>query len=90
MNQDYKIKEAKFGDENSVRADWLCIGWPFCQVGLRREFQRGGQFFGSSLYFLIVCYLIASAQASRLFSPCFQVVLHPLGQLNNGDIVVLK
>ena len=36
-----KIKGAKLGKESSVRADWLCIGWPFCQAELRREFQTG-------------------------------------------------
>ena len=43
-------KGAKLGEESSVRADWLCIGWPFCQAELRREFQTGGQFFCTRLY----------------------------------------
>ena len=38
------------GEESSVRAYLLCIGWPFCQAELRREFQTGGIFFCLSLY----------------------------------------
>ena len=45
-----KIKGAKLGEESSVRADWLCIGWPFCQAELRWEFQTVGNFFCSSLF----------------------------------------
>ena len=32
-------------DACSVRANWLCIGWPFCLAELKREFQTGGNFF---------------------------------------------
>ena len=45
-----KINGAKFGDPCSVMADWLTMGWPFCQADLRREFQTEGQFFCLSLY----------------------------------------
>ena len=47
------------GEESSVRADWLCIGRPFCQAELRREFQTGGQFFCLSLYLVFsIQYLV--------------------------------
>ena len=40
-----KINVAKFSDACSVRANWLCMGWPFCLAEIRREFQTGGNFF---------------------------------------------
>ena len=33
---------AKFSDTSSVRANWLCMGWPFCLAEMRREFQISG------------------------------------------------
>ena len=39
-----KINGAKFSDTCSVRANWLCMGWPFCLAEMRREFQTGGIF----------------------------------------------
>ena len=36
-----KIDGAKLSDACSVRADWLCMGWPFCLAEMRREFQTG-------------------------------------------------
>ena len=41
---------AKLSDVCSVRADWLCMGWPFCMAEMRREFQTGGNFFCTTLY----------------------------------------
>ena len=40
-----KINGAKLSDTCSVRANWLCMGWPFCLAEMRREFQTGGNFF---------------------------------------------
>ena len=40
-----KINGAKFSDACSVRANWLCMGWPFFLAEMRREFQTGGKFF---------------------------------------------
>ena len=37
-------------DACSVRANWLCRGWPFCLAEMRREFQTGGNFFCTTLY----------------------------------------
>ena len=31
-----RIKGAKFGDPCSVMADWLTMGWPFCQADFKR------------------------------------------------------
>ena len=39
-----KINGAKFSDACSVRANWLCRGWPFCLAEMRQEFQTGGNF----------------------------------------------
>ena len=46
-----KINGAKFSDTCSVRANWLCMGWPFCQAEMRRKFQTGGKIFCTTLYF---------------------------------------
>ena len=40
-----KRNGAKLSEESSVMADWLYMGWPFCQAELRQEFQTGGAFF---------------------------------------------
>ena len=40
-----EINGAKLSDACSVRANWLCMGWPFCLAEMRREFQTGGNFF---------------------------------------------
>ena len=45
-----KINRAKFSDTCSVGAKWLCMGWPFYLAEMRREFQTGGNFFGTMLY----------------------------------------
>ena len=45
-----KINGAKFSDACSVRANWLCIGWPFCLAEIRREFQTEENFFCTKLY----------------------------------------
>ena len=45
-----KIKGAKFCDACSVKANWLCMGWPFFLAEMRREFQTGGKFFCTTLY----------------------------------------
>ena len=45
-----KIIGAKLSDACSVRANWLCMGWPFCLAEMRREFQTGGKFFCTKLY----------------------------------------
>ena len=45
-----KINGAKFSDACSVRANWLCMGWPFCLAEMRREFQTGGKIFCTTLY----------------------------------------
>ena len=45
-----KINGAKLSDACSVRANWLCMGWPFCWAEMRREFQTGGKFFCITLY----------------------------------------
>ena len=45
-----EINGAKFSDTCSVRADWLCMGWPFCLSEMRREFQTGGKNFCTTLY----------------------------------------
>ena len=37
-------------DTCSVRADWLCMGWPCCLAEMRQEFQTGGNFFCTTLY----------------------------------------
>ena len=34
-----KINGAKFSDTCSVRANWLCMGWPFSLAEMRRKFQ---------------------------------------------------
>ena len=47
-----KINGAKLSDACSVRANWLCMGWPFCLAEMRREFQTGGNFFCTTLYFV--------------------------------------
>ena len=44
-----KINGAKLSDACSVRATWLCMGWPFCLVEMGREFQTGGNFFCTTL-----------------------------------------
>ena len=46
-----KINGAKFSDACCVRANWLYMGWPFCLAEMRREFQTGGNFFCTTLYF---------------------------------------
>ena len=45
-----KINGAKLSDTCSVRANWLCMGWPFCLAEMRREFQTGGNYFCTTLY----------------------------------------
>ena len=45
-----KINGAKFSDTCSVRANWLCMGWPFCLAEMRREFQTEGKLFCTTLY----------------------------------------
>ena len=45
-----KINGAKLNDTCSVRANWLCMGWPYCLAETRREFQTGGNFFSTTLY----------------------------------------
>ena len=45
-----KRNGAKFSEESSVMADWLYMGWAFCQAELRREFQTGGAFFARAPY----------------------------------------
>ena len=45
-----KINGAKLSDACSVRANWLCMGWPFCLAEMRREFQTGGNYFCTTLY----------------------------------------
>ena len=40
-----KINGAKLSDACSVRANWLCTGWPFCLAEMRQEFQTGEIFF---------------------------------------------
>ena len=47
-----KINGVKIGDTCSVRANWLCMGWPFCLAEMRREFQTGGNYFCTTLYLL--------------------------------------
>ena len=47
-----KINGAKLSDACSVRANWLCMGWPFCLAEMRREFQTGGKLFCTTLYTL--------------------------------------
>ena len=44
-----KINGAKFSDACSVRAYWLCMGWPFCLAEMRREFLTGGKIFCTTL-----------------------------------------
>ena len=39
------MKGIILGEGSYIRADWLCIGWPFCQAELKREFQTGKHFF---------------------------------------------
>ena len=39
-----EINGAKLSDACSVRAHWLCMGWPFCLAEMRREFQTGKTF----------------------------------------------
>ena len=48
-----KINGAKFSDACSVRANWLCMGWPFCLAEMRREFQTGGKKFCTTLYWAL-------------------------------------
>ena len=36
-----KINGAKFSDTCFVRANWLCMGWPFCLAEMRLEFKTG-------------------------------------------------
>ena len=45
-----KINGAMLSDTCSVRANWLCMGWPFCLAEMRREFQTGGNYFCTTLY----------------------------------------
>ena len=45
-----KINGAMFSDTCSVRANWLCMGWPFCLAEMRRQFQTGGNLFCTTLY----------------------------------------
>ena len=40
-----KINGPNFSDTCSVRANWLCMGWPFCLAEMKREFQTAGNFF---------------------------------------------
>ena len=35
------------------RANWLCMGWPFCLAEMRREFQTGGKKFCTTLYWAL-------------------------------------
>ena len=56
-----KINGAKFSDACSVRANWLCMGWPFCLAEMRREFQTGGKLFCTTLYISIRASLFCHA-----------------------------
>ena len=47
-----KINGAKFSGACSVRANWLCMGWPFCLAEMRRQFQTGGKIFFTTLYIM--------------------------------------
>ena len=40
-----KLKGAKLGEGSFVRANLLCIGWPFCQQNCGGNFIQGDKFF---------------------------------------------
>ena len=63
-----KINGAKLSDACSVRANWLCMGWPFCLAEMRREFQTGGNFFCTTLYYKF--WQGEGGQKSQKFSWC--------------------